>query len=85
MNHILVAEILVEDATLRELEEKLRIAKESNDAEVAQNVETQWLKHVNLRNLILSEMDRTEIALYEMQREHVQNGRLSQAFMSSIK
>jgi hypothetical protein len=85
MNHILVAEILVEDATLREVEENLRVAKEANDTEAIQKAETMWLKHSNLRNLILSEMDRTEVALYEMQREHIQNGRLSSAFMSGVK
>jgi hypothetical protein len=85
MNHILVAEILVEDATLREVEEKLRVAKEAGDAEAIAKAETLWLKHSNLRNLILCEMDRTEIALYEMQREHIQNGRLSQAFMPGVQ
>ena len=84
MNHILVAELLVEDAKLKEIEAALHEARESNNEAAIEMAETLWLKHRNLRNLILCEMDRTEIQLYEMQCEQMRNGRLSQAFMPSV-
>jgi hypothetical protein len=70
MNHILVAELLVEDARLREIELSLKAARDAGDAAAIQECETQWLKRNNMRNLIIAEMDRSEVELYELQRDH---------------
>ena len=73
MNHILVAELLVEDAKLRDIEKKLKAARDAADAEAVKDCETQWLKRNNMRNLIIAEMDRSEVELYELQRDHSQD------------
>ena len=70
MNHVIVAELLAEDALLKEIVEQMEQALADGDAPAVQKFETQRLKHTNLRNLILSEMDNPEIQLYEMQRDH---------------
>jgi len=70
LNHILVAELLVEDARLREVELKLSDALHAGDEELVDELQTQLLKRANMRNLILAEMSASELHLYELQREH---------------
>lgn len=70
MNQILVAELLAEDALLKEIADELAAALASGNAEQVQTAETMQLKHNNLRKLILSEMSKLELELYEMQRDH---------------
>ena len=70
MNHVLVAELLAEDALLIEIIEQMERALAAGDTATVEKFETQRLKHTNLRNLILSEMENPEIQLYEMQRDH---------------
>jgi hypothetical protein len=72
MNHLLVAELLVEDAKLKDAAEALERARLEGDASVIRKAEAQWMKHNNLRNLILAEMDSSDVELYELQREHPQ-------------
>ena len=73
LNHILVAELLVEDARLREVEQKLRDALDAADEQRVDDLQTQLLKRNNMRNLIIAEMSASELHLYELQRE--QSGR----------
>ena len=70
MNQILVAELLAEDALLKEIADEFHAAMASGDSEKVQAAETMQLKHNNLRKLILSEMSKLELELYEMQRDH---------------
>lgn len=70
LNHILVAELLVEDARLREVEHKLSDARHAGDEKLIDELQTQWLKRNNMRNLIIGEMSPSEVELYELQREH---------------
>ena len=70
MNQILVAELLAEDALLKEIADELTAAVATGNAERIQAAETMQLKHNNLRRLILSEMSKLELELYEMQRDH---------------
>jgi hypothetical protein len=70
MNHMLVAELLAEDAMLKEIAQELHDATVSGDPAAVEKAETLQLKHSNMRNLILSEMSKTELALYELQRDH---------------
>ncbi len=70
MNQILVAELLAEDALLKEIADELTAAVASGNAARIQAAETQQLKHNNLRRLILSEMSKLELELYELQRDH---------------
>ncbi|HYF48934.1 MAG TPA: hypothetical protein VEJ63_05995 [Planctomycetota bacterium] len=70
LNHILVAELLVEDAKLREVEEKLRAALHDGDENLVGELQVQILKRNNMRKLILGEMSERELELYKLQREH---------------
>ena len=70
MNQILVAELLAEDALLKEIADELAAAMAAGNTEQIQAAETMQLKHNNLRRLILSEMSKLELELYEMQRDH---------------
>ena len=70
MNHVIVAELLAEDALLEDLQAELARIRTVGDGAAIQKAETKLLKHTNLRNLIIAEMDKPELALYELQREH---------------
>ena len=69
MNQLIVAELLAEDALLAELRSELEQARESGIPDEILNAETKVLKRTNMRNLILAEMDKAELALYELQRD----------------
>lgn len=77
MNQILVAELLAEDALLVEIAAELKLAVDSGDPVKIEKVATRQLKHQNLRNLIIAEMSKPELALYELQRDHSSSALLS--------
>jgi hypothetical protein len=70
MNHVIVAELLAEDALLIDLARELERIRPAGDLTAIQKTETKLLKHSNLRNLIIAEMEKAELALYELQRDH---------------
>ena len=70
MNHMLVAELLVADAKLKDLAASLQAAARLNDGAAVEAAERVWLKHQIVRDLIYGEMSRSERQLYELQCEH---------------
>lgn len=70
MNHMLVAELLVEEAKLRDIAAERLVAKNCHDDDSVQKAELLWLKHNNMRDLIWAEMGNAERELYQLLLDH---------------
>lgn len=70
MNHMLVAELLVEDAKLREAIKVRDAAVARRDLAAAKEADLDLLRLKNMRDLIWSEMGKTERELYKLQLDY---------------